>query len=183
MIVILGAGGHAKVLAAILKEQRQEFRYCTDDEVYQDIVVIGVGDIAARDRLYCKFDSPPWRNLLHSSAVILSAIGPYSAIQAMAGAVIQPGCCSAPNTIINTRASVDHDCIIGYNCHIAPGATLCGGVIIGDHAFVGAGATIVHGVVLPDHTFIAAGSLVVSAEDIRKPYNGRHDTKQGEPQT
>ena len=46
------------------------------------------------------------------------------------------------NSIINTRTSIDHDCVIGENVHIAPGAILCGNVSVKKRAFVGAAACI-----------------------------------------
>jgi len=63
----------------------------------------------------------------------------------MAGVVIQPGCAIGENSIINTRAGVDHDCRIGHDVHVAPGATLCGTVTVEDGAFIGAGATVIQG--------------------------------------
>src|SRR5579883_2905848 len=62
--------------------------------------------------------------------------------QVMAGAVIQPDVRIGANAVVNTRASVDHDCILGDHCHIAPGAVLCGAVTIGEDTHIGAGATI-----------------------------------------
>ena len=79
----------------------------------------------------------------------------------MAGAVIQPGTRLGVNTIVNTRASIDHDCIIGDHVHIAPGAVLSGEVRVGNCSHIGCGATIVQGVKLGEATVIGAGAVVL----------------------
>ena len=61
----------------------------------------------------------------------------------MAGAVLQPGVLVGRNTVINTSASIAHDCRVGQHCHIAPGVTLSGGVEVGDNVLIGAGATVI----------------------------------------
>lgn len=63
-------------------------------------------------------------------------------------------------TIVNTSASVDHDCIIDDGTHIAPGATLAGEVTVGKFAFIGAGATILPRIRIGTHAIIGAGAVV-----------------------
>lgn len=62
--------------------------------------------------------------------------------------------------IVNTKASVDHNCIIGNGVHIAPGATLAGDVTVGDFAFVGAGAVVLPRLRIGENAIIGAGSIV-----------------------
>ena len=45
--------------------------------------------------------------------------------------------------------------------HIAPGATLCGGVIVGDGAFVGAGSTLVQNVFVGGEAVVGAGAVAI----------------------
>ena len=66
------------------------------------------------------------------------------------------------NALINTAATIDHDCTIGPHSHIAPGAVLCGSVKIGDGCHIGTGAIIIQGVHIGDGVLIGAGSLVTS---------------------
>lgn len=63
-------------------------------------------------------------------------------------------------TIVNTSASIDHECVIGKGVHIAPGAKLGGGIEVGDFSFVGIGATILPNVRIGKRTIIGAGSVV-----------------------
>ena len=62
--------------------------------------------------------------------------------------------------IVNTHASVDHDCHLGDFVHIAPHAALCGHVEIGEGTLIGAGAVVVPGVKIGKWSVIGAGSLI-----------------------
>ena len=175
-ILILGAGGHAKVLREVFRVLNIGPVVLSEDDTVgpADAVVIGLGDLAKRRKLYQSHR--PTLDAVHPSAVMApDAFREGSAVQIMAGAVIQPGARIGPNTIINTRASVDHDCTVGAHSHIAPGATLCGGVTLGEGCFVGAGATIVQGVRIEAGTFVPAGTLVVGQTDFRKPVRAVRD--------
>ncbi len=79
----------------------------------------------------------------------------------MAGAVLQTGCRMGENVIINTRASVDHDCIIACHTHVSPGAVLCGNVQVGQGSHIGAGATVIQGVRIACNGMVAAGAVVI----------------------
>jgi sugar O-acyltransferase (sialic acid O-acetyltransferase NeuD family) len=81
--------------------------------------------------------------------------------QIHAGAVIQPGAMVGEFTIINTRASVGHDCVLADYCHIGPGATLSGNVEVGAGSHVGTGCTIIQGIRIGQRCLIAAGATVV----------------------
>ena len=78
----------------------------------------------------------------------------------MAGAVIQPGTHIASDSIVNTRAAIDHDCAIGKHVHIAPGCTLSGYVTVGDETHIGAGAVVIQGINVGKRCLVAAGALV-----------------------
>jgi acetyltransferase-like isoleucine patch superfamily enzyme len=62
--------------------------------------------------------------------------------------------------VVNSAASVDHDCWIGAHAFIAPGAVLCGGVHVGAGALIGAGAVIVPGVSIGEDAVIGAGAII-----------------------
>lgn len=62
--------------------------------------------------------------------------------------------------IVNTGATVDHDCRIGAGAHIAPGAHLAGEVVVGDGAFIGTGASILPRVRIGMHAVVGAGAVV-----------------------
>ena len=99
--------------------------------------------------------------VIHPSAVVTSDVILGEGSQGMSGEVIQPGSHIGCNTIINTRASVDHDCIIGDHVHISPGVTLSGGVDIGAGSHIGTGATLIQGISIGCGCLVAAGAVVV----------------------
>lgn len=149
--VILGDGGHAQALSDLTGVEV----FITDDDEVQpdDVVLIGVGDIAARRRLYEKFKGQ---------------VGEHG-VQLMKGAIVYGSAVLGANVVVNTGAQIDHDCVIGSHCVIAPGAILCGGVMLGEACFIGAGAIIVEDVTLDPGTFVPAGTLCCGQDDFRKP--------------
>src|SRR5579884_1054221 len=188
-IIILGAGGHAKVLFEILRLQgrhvtgvtsaeknAKETKFCGvpvlgGDEALKNFnpndieLVNGVGAIANPDlrrEIFerGKADRFTFATLSHPSAVIAADVEIAEGAQIMAGVVIQPGVRVGMNSIINTRAGVDHDCQIGAHAHIAPGATLCGSVGVGDLSLVGAGATVLQGVRIGMRCIVGASALL-----------------------
>jgi acetyltransferase-like isoleucine patch superfamily enzyme len=66
------------------------------------------------------------------------------------------------NSIINTRASVDHDCVIGAHVHLAPGVTLSGGVTVGEGTHIGTGAVVIQGMTIGPRAIVGAGAVVVA---------------------
>ena len=66
------------------------------------------------------------------------------------------------HTIINTNATVDHDCHLGDFVHIAPGATLCGGVKVGNGTLIGANATVLPNCKIGKNVSVGAGAVVTT---------------------
>lgn len=189
-IIILGAGGHAKVLieglltsSAVIKGAIDSNPMLAgmavhgipilgdDDEVLKypkdTVLLVNVlGSVASpngRRELFKKFKSKGYNfaTVIHPSTVVSSYVIMGEGSQVMAGVVIQPGCRIGNNSIINTKASIDHDCQIGDHVHIAPGATLSGGVSVGNGSHIGAGVTIIQEVKIGQHCIVGAGSVVV----------------------
>ena len=100
-------------------------------------------------------------SLVHETAHMSSeaVIGENSHILAMS--VVGAGAIMGEAVIVNTKASVDHECEISRGVHIGPGATLCGCVRIGPFSFVGAGAIILPRVRIGSNVTVGAGSVVI----------------------
>jgi sugar O-acyltransferase (sialic acid O-acetyltransferase NeuD family) len=96
----------------------------------------------------------------HPSAIVAADVTVGSGTVLLAGTVVNPASVIGINVIINTAATVDHDCSIGNAVHIAPGCHLCGGVTVGDRTLVGAGAIVIPGVCIGRDALIGAGSTV-----------------------
>lgn len=191
-VIVIGAGGHARVLVDALLERGVRVSGLSDpnpglkgqavfgvpvlgDDGILDsyspestLLVNGIGStesMAARRVVYERLKSRGYRflSVLHPSAVVSRHAILGEGVQVMAGVVVQAGAKVGDNTILNTRASVDHDCGVGRHCHIAPGATLSGSVDIGDGTHIGVGACITQGVRIGAGCLVAAGAAVVSS--------------------
>ncbi|EWH00308.1 NeuD/PglB/VioB family sugar acetyltransferase [Halomonas sp. BC04] len=88
------------------------------------------------------------------------------------GAIVVTGSRLGRVCIVNTNATIDHDCMLGDDVHVAPGATLSGGVEVGDRCMIGTGASLIHGVRVCANCLIGAGATVVHDIDTPGTYIG-----------
>ncbi len=189
-IIVVGGGGHAKVLIDMLQlegktilgiVEKQLFApghrmgqvpVVGDDETVlryrsaEILLVNGIGSTALpgrRAEIYARFTELGYRfaAVRHPAAVIAADVQFGEGAQVMAGAVLQPGCCIGTNVIINTRASIDHDCHIQDHTHIAPGVTLSGEVQVGAGSHIGTGAVVIQGIKIGKNVVVGAGAVVV----------------------
>jgi sugar O-acyltransferase (sialic acid O-acetyltransferase NeuD family) len=189
-VIILGAGGHAKVLIDTLLLTPVEIAGIVDPDqkkhgarilgipvIGSDDVVLkhgpdaitlvnGVGSVkqpVLRKQLFDMFKAKGYTfaGVLHPSAVIARDVLLAEGVQVMAGAVIQPGCVIGRNVIINTNASVDHDCAVADHVHIAPGVVLSGGVVVEEGVHIGTGATVLQSIRIGRNSIIGAGAVVL----------------------
>lgn len=194
-LVMLGAGGHAKVLLSLIHACELSVAGICDPQLSKNGaafwngvpvlggddaldkldtavygLVNGVGQLPRQDmrqRLYERYRAKGFvfPFLVHPFSWVSEDVVLDDGVQIMAGAVLQPGSQVGNNSIINTRVSVDHDCRIGEHVHIAPGATLCGSVNIAPGSFIGAGATIIHGVSVGSRAIVGAGVTCIRSLD------------------
>lgn len=186
--VVLGAGGHGAVVLGTLLDAGAEVKGLLDpgQEVGArvldtpvlgpdawlaamapaDVVLAnGLGAVPGsqvRMRLYDAwrargFGFPP---LVHPSAVLGRDVRLAEGAQVMAGAVVQCRTYVGENVVVNTRASVDHDCHLAEHVFVGPGAVLCGDVYVGRGAFIGAGAVLLPGVEIGAGVVVGAGAVV-----------------------
>lgn len=190
-VIVLGAGGHAKVLIDMLRLSGVEILGITDVEagkhgsIFAGLGVMGGDDMVlahkpdhvrlvngvgstslpqARRTLFERFKQHDYvfQSIVHPAAVVAGDVELGEGVNVMAGAVIQPGSRIGANAIVNTAASVDHDCVIGAHVHLAPGVTLSGGVRIGAATHVGTGACVIQGVAIGENCVIGAGAVVLT---------------------
>ena len=189
-LVIWGASGHARVVADIIRaEQSYEIAGFLDDQNPERAqtefcgtlilggqeqlegllkrgishLIVAVGDCQARLRLSALAQSIGFKLAtgIHPRATIAADVHIGDGTVIMAGAVINPGAHIGENVIINTCASVDHDCVIEDGVHISPGGRLAGNIIAGRAAWIGIGATIINGIRIGAGAIIGAGSIVL----------------------
>jgi UDP-perosamine 4-acetyltransferase len=189
-VILIGGGGHARVLIDALRLTEVEIVGIIDQKYGEgfssqvDVTVLGnddavlkydpieirlvnaVGSISStlkRKMIFEKFQAMGYRfqTVIHPSAVIASDVQLEEGVQVLAGAVIQTGSRIGANTIVNTKASVDHDCLVGRHVHLAPGVTLSGGVAIGDEVHMGTGSVVIQNIRVTGPGLVRAGSVVI----------------------
>ncbi len=200
-VIVIGGGGHAAVVIDALRLAKRDILGIADPASSGDLETIhGVpllgGDDAVLDRspstvelvngigsarstrrraaVFDRFKSQGYdfMSLIHPSAILAADLRLGEGAQVMAGAVLQPGVELGDNTIVNTRASLDHHCRIGRNVHVAPGATLSGAVTVEDDVHIGSGAVAIQLVRIGRGALVAAGAVVtedVPAEAVVRP--------------
>jgi len=79
----------------------------------------------------------------------------------MPGAIVMAGCRLAACSLVNTRASLDHDSVLAEGASLAPGAVTGGRVSIGRRSFIGMGAVVTQGIRIGEDTVLGAGALLL----------------------
>ncbi len=126
--------------------------------------VIAIGGDRGRDRVMIKdqllaIGFKPV-TLIHSRGWAASSAKLGDGVQILAMAAVCEETTIGAYTIINTNASVDHECVVGMGCHIMPGATVAGCVEIGDFCTIGSNATIFPRVKIGSGAVVGAGAVV-----------------------
>jgi len=189
-ILLIGGGGHAKVVADAIKKAGDfaifgiidpmfpagsiisgikvlggddKLKLFFDKGIKNTFIGIGsIGDCAIRKRVdhFLKPIGFTMPVIKHPSAIIGDDVELGEGTFVAAGVVINPGTKIGRHAIINTSSSIDHDCLIGDFVHIAPGVTLSGGVKVGDEVHIGIGSNIVQNINIGKRCFVKAGSII-----------------------
>jgi UDP-perosamine 4-acetyltransferase len=186
-VIVLGAGGHAKVVIEILRAAGHQISYCVggEDSPKECMgVPVLLGDdhlFKLRDAGYSSIFPAIGSNLVRQRAAIhavklgftlVNAISPYAIVSPslvigkgvviMSGVVINAQCNIEDLVIINTGATIDHDCHIGVGAHVAPQCALAGNVKVGQGVFLGIGTVVIPDITIGSHSIIGAGGVVIS---------------------
>lgn len=105
-----------------------------------------------------------WITAVHPRAYVHNSVRIGRGTVVFAGACIQPGTVIGEHVIVNTGATIDHDCRIGNFVHVAPGVHLAGGVMVEEGALLGIGSVVLPGVRIAAWAVVGAGAAVV--EDV-----------------
>ncbi|WP_454717378.1 acetyltransferase [Caulobacter segnis] len=185
-VVIIGGGGHAKVVIESLRASGHTVAAIVDADptprevlgvpvVGDDLklpalkeqglsqLFVAIGDNRLREKLGRKAQGLGFVlvNAIHPSAVISPSAKLGQGVAVMAGVAINADTDVGDLAIINTGAVVDHDGRLGMACHLGPASALAGGVTVGDRAFLGVGARVIPGVTIGADTTVGAGGVVV----------------------
>ena len=182
-VIVLGAGGHAKVVISTLIRARYKVVSVYDDDPgtwgetclgipivggisslslqNQQCAVIAVGHNPTRRSIANRFPDFQWVTVVHPNADVHPSVQLAEGVVVFSGAVIQPDTRIGAHTIINTGATVDHDCLIDRYVHLAPGVHLAGNVRVGEGSFLGIGSSAIPGVNIGVWSTIGAGGVVI----------------------
>jgi sugar O-acyltransferase (sialic acid O-acetyltransferase NeuD family) len=180
-LVVLGAGGHAKVIIAAIEALGWRIAGVFDDdsslwnthvlghpvvgsvaqaaENQQRDAVIAIGDNRIRRRIAetLQFN---WPTIIHPCTWVAPSASIGAGTVLFAGAIVQPDVKLGEHCIVNTLAGVDHDCIVSDYVHLCPGVKLAGGVAIEQGVMVGTGAVVLPNKRIGSWSIVGAGAVV-----------------------
>lgn len=177
-VLLYGASGHARVICSIYESMSIEVVALFDDNIksgtlnnytvvgnydckyYPNVpILVSIGDNKSRKEIVNKIKHC-FSSAIHNTAIIdnQSFIGEGTSI--FHNVIIQRGVDVGKHVIINTNASIDHDCVIHDFVHVSPSATLCGNVQVMEGTMIGANATIIPNIKIGKWCVIGAGAVV-----------------------
>jgi len=189
-IVVIGGGGHAKVIINILKKldmfdiigysdinnngEILGIKYLGNDEILSEIIldykncnaVIGIGNISISDlrkRVYVKVKKLGFEfpPVISPNAIINEDVTIGEGTVVFDGAIINNSSKIGKCAIINTSSIIEHDCNVGDFVHITPCSILSYGVNIGNDSFIGSGTVVIHNLKITNNCLIGSGSIVI----------------------
>jgi UDP-perosamine 4-acetyltransferase len=172
---IFGSGGHARVIASLIPHEAEfvvpghdggineaEFFERLDDHIRHPIF-IGIGSNEVRRRIFDRLKA--------AGVTVATCIAPHAFVARTAvieegavicaGAVVGAGARIGRNAIVNTLASVDHDCVLGDDGMVAAGVTIAGTVRIGVNSFFGVKSAVIPGITIGNNVRVRAGAVIV----------------------
>ena len=188
-IVVIGRGGHSKVIAdMILSDQENDIVCYLDDkyaglglventyygpissamqlvEHFNDLkFIVAIGDNKVRQSIVqkLKLSAENYISVIHKSAVISPSAKIGQGTVIMPNSVINADTKIGVHSIINTGSVIEHESILGDFSHVCPGTTLTGTVQIGEGGYIGAGSTIIPNIKIGDWAIIGAGATVIT---------------------
>jgi len=196
-LIIIGAGGHGRVVADCAQQQGTYSQILFLDDCFherkensewpvvglvKDFVkyideadfVVAFGSNRLRKQIISQLKQAKANivSLIHPSAVVSPHTFIGKGVVVFANAVINIGASIADGCIINTAATIDHDCELHQCVHVSPGANIAGGVHISQLSWIGIGSTIVEYITLADNTQVGAGAAVTQSTQANSLYLG-----------
>jgi sugar O-acyltransferase (sialic acid O-acetyltransferase NeuD family) len=191
-IIILGSGGHAKVVIDIL-ERMNKYRIIGvtsvslekgssflgypvlgDDTVlpaYKEkginLVAMGLGGYKNNDGrrnlyFFAKEKGFQFVNAIHSASVISNSAILGEGVTIFAGVILNTEVKVGNNVIVATGSTVDHETVIEDHVLVSAGVTIGAYVHIKEGALLALGSKIISGIQIGKDSLIAAGAVVVN---------------------
>ncbi len=188
-ILIVGASGHAKVVADTLElmgiyeiygfvdsfktkgEKVLGYEVLGTEEIIPDLLkkgvtkcVIAIGDNWLRFMMYTKIKKLArdfeFVTVIHPSAVVSKYASIGKGTVVLNSGKINADAKVGDFCIINTNSNLGHDSVMKNFSSLAPSATIGGAVIIGELSAISIGASVIQNLSIGEHTVIGAGAVV-----------------------
>jgi len=194
-IVLLGSGGHAKVVLDIVKRMNRykiigvvskdsKTRFCDlpilgNDNILPDLfndgirnVVMGIGgyrDNLLRKEVFLKVKNMGFNfiSAIDPSAVISDSAIIGEGVVIFSGVVINSETILGDNVIIATGTTIDHETKIEDHVLVSAGVTIGANVIICEGSLLALGSNVISGITLGKNVILGAGATVV--KNINRP--------------
>lgn len=186
-VVVIGYSGHGLVACDILQASGRKLgAYCDSNEkelnpfelpywgventtenitrLQNHDYFVAIGDNLIRRKIILHLSAvlqPPIQ-AIHPQAIVSSHTQIEAGVMLGANCVVNVASKIGIGTICNTASIIEHECVIGNFCHIAPSAVLCGNITVGDGTFIGANAVIKQNIRIGRNVTIGAGAVVLS---------------------
>jgi len=192
-IIILGAGGHGRVVLDIIRQVKKDkpLGFLDNNKALYDrrvdglpvlgglerlaelrerglgAAIVAIGDNGVRRAMADTLEQSGFQliNAIHPSAQLATNVTVGKGVVIAAGALVCAHCQIGDYAILNTGCIVDHESMIGTATHDCPGVRLAGHVTVESGAFLGIGATIIQNVRIGFEAVVGAGSVVVQNVD------------------
>jgi sugar O-acyltransferase (sialic acid O-acetyltransferase NeuD family) len=178
-ITLFGASGHCKVIIDILHNSGVRIEVIVDDNpnvktilgkavlLSNQIdsktlknVIVSIGNNRIRKLIVSRLNGT-FSKAIHPRSTVSSYAKIDVGTVVMAGVIINPDVVIGRHCIVNTAATIDHDCTIEDFVHISPNVALAGGVDVGEGTHIGIGATIIQEIKIGKWVTIGAGSVII----------------------
>lgn len=186
-LIIIGAGGHGRVIADTAELTKQWDTIAFLDDRYPELktsgawpvigkvsdaqkfnqtfpdAVVGIGNNEIRLKFLKQLSDIGFKIpvIAHPSASVSQYAEIKEGTVLFAQSVINIGSRLGIGCIVNTGAKVDHDCLIGDGVHLSPGVHLAGAVQVGKCSWIGIGASVKQEIVISNNVMVGAGAAVV----------------------
>ncbi|TDQ09942.1 acetyltransferase [Pedobacter metabolipauper] len=181
-IYLIGASGHAKVIADILISQKHTVLGVFDQDPGKEWMLhipvqpqplqgewpvdspylIAIGNNQVRKRIADTNHVLTFTKAVHTKAIVSHYAKMQEGTVVMAGVTVNVDARIGKHAILNTNCVIDHDCIIGDYAHISPNAALAGNVEVGEGTHIGIGASIIQGIKIGKWATIGAGTVIIN---------------------
>jgi acetyltransferase EpsM len=177
-IYLFGASGHGKVISDIAHSIDVQVEAFIDNDidktecyhlpVFNKIpdnnnpLVVSIGNNQIRKKIVREISDKRFISLIHQQSIISPSVKIDLGTVIMGGTTINAEVIIGKHCIINTNASVDHECEIEDFVHISPNVALAGGVQIGEGTHIGIGAIVIQGIKIGKWCMIGAGAVIIN---------------------